>query len=120
MGEVHPVVDRDEDHVHEHDQEDELQNRASMRLGRRPSLEQAGAPGHLDLEPLDLLARLGQAVLQVAAAVRGLERGHDLAEPGQLEAKQLLIAAAASGRSGASRRRLAFRSRVCSMEWRAA
>src|SRR6185436_7069476 len=46
---------------------------------------------HLDLQPLDLTARLGEALLQLAATDRGLERRHDLAQPGELVAKELLI-----------------------------
>lgn len=64
-----------------------------MRCGRRPSVQQGDTPRDLDLEPFDLLARLGETVVQVSPAGGELERRYDFAQSGQLEPEQLLIPA---------------------------
>jgi hypothetical protein len=64
---------------------------ASTLRGRRPPGRQRGAPPHHELHPLDLPSRLREALLELAATDRVLERCHDLPQPGELVAKELLI-----------------------------
>lgn len=71
-----------------------------MLRGRRPGAREGGAPRHLDLEPLDLLPRLGETLLQVASAGGGLERGDQVAQAGQLVPEELLVALGGIGAKG--------------------